>query len=298
MRSTSRLNCNVILAPPFTDLLLRRIARDRPHQILGAFLRDVDADNQDVDPIPHPTGWKGLDQSPNESPSQSSASSGSFSSLLGRFPSYKSNDSKRSTSLPNSETSGQSDTEVAKPARSTSDTVAPFDHVGSNLRDKVLRKARNRAVYFGIGPLTSTPDREIPESELHFQRPDVQVSQLIPDPTVSGPNTVNPSTSHSNQGFISEPPKPILPPSITNPRPLSTVSLNSEAEQVDSDNFGPFDPSQYVSDNGKRQTSSVKRRRTELQTRVYRARTQMPSDIFLRVFREPTDCVEVDKFLL
>ena len=289
------------MAPPFTDLL-RRIARDRPHQILGAFLRDVDADNQDVDPIPHPTGWKGSDQSPNESPSQSTASSGSFSSLLGRFPSYKSNDSKRSTSLPSSETSGQSDTEVAMPARSTSDTVATsFDHVGSNLRDKVLRKARNRAVYFGIGPLTSTPDREIPESELHFQRPDVQASQRIPDPTVNEPNlvkSVNPSTSHSNQGFISEPPKPILPPSITNPRPLSAVSLNSEAEQVDSDNFGPYDPSQYVSDNGKRQTSSVKRRRTELQTRVYRARTQMPSHIFLRVFREPTDCVEVDKFLL
>ena len=174
MLSTFRFTFNGIPVPFFTDLLLHRIARDRPRQILGAFLRDADADDQDIDPIPNPTGSKVLDPSQSESP---------LASLMSRFPSYKTSDLNRSKSLPNS---GQPNTEVAKPARSTIDAV------------------------------------------------------------------------------------PISP-----------------------DTLGRFDPS-----NGKRQTSNMKPRRIELQTRVYRARSQMPGHIPLRVFREPTECVEVDELLM
>jgi len=158
------------------------------------------------------------------------------------------------------------------------------------MRDKVFGMARNQGGYFGLGGLTPQPEQGIPGSELVFETPDMQAFQQIPDsPTVSRPNLVKSAGQSTSPGLVSEPPKPILPPSITRPPPRSAASLISEAQQVDS----PSD----VSENGKSPTNSVKRRRTELQMRVYKARTQMPSHIALRVFREPTECVEVDEIL-
>jgi len=44
--------------------------------------------------------------------------------------------------------------------------------------------------------------------------------------------------------------------------------------------------------------TEVEKKRYELQMRVYRARTQMPSQIVLRIFREPAECVEVEEEML
>lgn len=50
---------------------------------------------------------------------------------------------------------------------------------------------------------------------------------------------------------------------------------------------------------GSGRLSESEKKRQELQMRVYRARTQMPSTVKLRVFRNPSECVaEVDPLLL
>lgn len=43
--------------------------------------------------------------------------------------------------------------------------------------------------------------------------------------------------------------------------------------------------------------SDAERKRCGLQMRVYRARTQMPGHVLLRVFRDPGECVEVEEVL-
>ncbi|KAJ6498976.1 hypothetical protein C8R45DRAFT_99380 [Mycena sanguinolenta] len=43
--------------------------------------------------------------------------------------------------------------------------------------------------------------------------------------------------------------------------------------------------------------SEAERKRDDLQLRVWRARTQMPSDVPLRIFRDPNDCVEAEDIL-
>jgi hypothetical protein len=43
--------------------------------------------------------------------------------------------------------------------------------------------------------------------------------------------------------------------------------------------------------------SDAEKKRYGLQMRVYRARTQMPGHVPLRVFRHPGECVEVEEVL-
>ena len=43
--------------------------------------------------------------------------------------------------------------------------------------------------------------------------------------------------------------------------------------------------------------TEVEKKRYLLQMRVNRARTQMPSHIVLRVFRDPSECVEIEEML-
>lgn len=50
---------------------------------------------------------------------------------------------------------------------------------------------------------------------------------------------------------------------------------------------------------GSGRLSESEKKRQDLQTRVYRARTQMPSSVKLRVFRNPSECAEeVDPLLV
>ena len=44
--------------------------------------------------------------------------------------------------------------------------------------------------------------------------------------------------------------------------------------------------------------TEVEKKRYLLQMRVNRARTQMPSHIVLRVFRDPGECVEIEEMLV
>jgi hypothetical protein len=43
--------------------------------------------------------------------------------------------------------------------------------------------------------------------------------------------------------------------------------------------------------------SDAEKKKNGLQMRVYRARTQMPGHVPLRVFRDPKECIEVEEVL-
>lgn len=43
--------------------------------------------------------------------------------------------------------------------------------------------------------------------------------------------------------------------------------------------------------------TDAEKKKYALQVRVYRARTQMPGHVPLRVFRDPVECVEVEEIL-
>lgn len=112
--------------------------------------------------------------------------------------------------------------------------------------------------------------------------------------------------------YITQPPKPIHPPCITAnliPKFHSSLSSrsfpqrihgqqgSSSASTIDSSTSSSLNVSfNYGGANGGKMTE-VEKKRYELQMRVYRARTQMPSHIVLRVFREPSECVEAEEII-
>jgi len=83
-----------------------------------------------------------------------------------------------------------------------------------------------------------------------------------------------------------------------------TSQLNSEPEKMYTTHT--IMPTSFISANTTRSRSTksseanlsdTEKRRQELQMRVYRARTQMPGHVPLRVFRTTEECVEVEEFL-
>jgi hypothetical protein len=58
-------------APQTNSLFALSLARERPHMILGVFVRDVDSGNAEREPIDDPTGWRVIDAAgtrPSENP--------------------------------------------------------------------------------------------------------------------------------------------------------------------------------------------------------------------------------------
>lgn len=287
-----------------------RIARDRPDQILAAFLRDADTGStRESEPLSDPTGCKAIDAAcahqsrPSISRNSSTASStGSFTSMWTRFPSYKSTDStERSSYLPVAGTAdsiSKSEDEGLTRASSNSDSVPVFNQAGNVSSDNIGMKAKDDELYLGLGPLTSQPEVDL------FLHPDVsETPTLKTSARMVGSSACLQSTTSAIQDsssrcaitrlFVTEPPKPIPPPSITNPHRSS-----SAASSLNSWHNGSSTSCENGSADGKKTNlMPVTKRRNELQARVYRARMQMPGHVVLRVFRDPAECVELEEIL-
>lgn len=109
------------------------------------------------------------------------------------------------------------------------------------------------------------------------------------DSTLQPPPRIN--SSGSSTKYTSQPPQPVEPPSIhnnglNNPRSsaVSSRSQQSTSSMSSVDSYG-------------KSLSEADKRRRDLQLRVYRARTQMPGHVLLRVFRDPKECVEAQQIL-
>jgi hypothetical protein len=117
-------------------------------------------------------------------------------------------------------------------------------------------------------------------------------------------STLRPST----KDIITQPPQPIQPPRITAnliPKIRSSFSSQTSFQRIHgqqssstaSTTSSSYNALNYYGGANGGKMTEVEKKRYELQMRVYRARTQMPSHIVLRVFREPSECVEVEEMM-
>lgn len=278
------------LTHPYQDINFS-IARERPNQILGVFLRDARPNSPITpEPLSDPTGSKAFDpQNTNERPplfrTQSSSPADSLTSLLRRFPSYRTKHSIwRTASLPS--------LGVAK-AVVTTDNTSPSRPTRFTV-DGVLKSAeghfrkRYRGPHFGFGPLSSQPEEGRNQS-------DSTSSSILSSPISIGQSSdqfcSSPKQSIEGHAHVSiaEQPKPTPSPSV----PLTQSPTTSFALKREETSSTVFENSDGQS-SGQAPTGTS---RDQLQKRVHRARRLIPEHIVLRVFGDPSECVEVDEIL-
>ena len=293
------------------------MARERPQQILGAFLRDADASTfNGPEPLDDPTGWKAIGAAgtrPNTRPlvPRSDTASSSASSLS--FLKYNYGSKANVPRTPNVRTPDADRT--PRPNRYISDGVRSKLGGGrqvpkpANSFDEIAHaKAReHERTYFGLGPLNSEPESS--EASVPYARVG-EIEDTVLTPTLASSSRMETSKTITGQmnnltlrsstdppqtpiSYVTQPPKPTPPPSITQPYPhnLEPSSSSFRSQQTGSSTSSESSSSRRGS------MTETEKKRTELQLRVYRARTQMPSHIPLRVFRNPSECIEVQEIL-
>lgn len=235
------------------------LARERPDRVLAVFVRDADAS---TDPLEDPTGWNAIaigaagtrnNDRPLVSRSETGQSTSSFST--DSFSRY--NYSAVGSPL--------------NPANADANQTPRLNAYTGKERQKA-----STTTYFSNNVLMNEPDA---------------VEEVTTPTAASFARMDTPPSigSRMSTQFTSQPPKPILPPSIHNSATLRSPAASARSQQTTSSTSS-------TDSSGKPLTESDKRRR-DLQLRVYRARTQMPGHIPLRIFRDPEECVEAQQIL-
>lgn len=276
--------------------------------ILGVLVRDVDSGNAEREPIKDPTGWKYIDAAgtrPSEKPLIS----------IGRDKNISTTSiHSRSNSNPQAGMSFMSNAHLEflnKGNTTVSEQTPRPNQFGDGqgvfegkqpqfLVDKELNaEPESSTLDSGGSSRVSMSSGLSSRSQIHpLERPR-QYYQQQEKPLPPSPQDT----------YITQPPNPIQPPRITaNLRPNFRQTLSSQSlpqrtygQQQEGSSSGSTSSSfntaiNYGGANGGKMTE-VEKKRYELQMRVYRARTQMPSHIVLRIFREPSECVEVEEML-
>ncbi|KAG6826961.1 hypothetical protein H0H92_013735 [Tricholoma furcatifolium] len=211
--------------------LYAEIARERPHQIIAVFVRDVESG----DPIDDPTGWKALGatgpRAGDDRPRPRSRRT--LSGLL---------NSSRASSPP---------------------LVPPL------LRSSSAGQGGNGGEYFTSTPITAEPEALLPLlPPRSAPAANTAVSMTAGPPPA--PSAYFNSSNNPGNSFVAQDGSIVSRSSSVLSSASSTVLRIQEAEK----------------------------RRSALQARVYLARTQMPGHVPLRVFRNPSECVEADQVLV
>ncbi|TFK39506.1 hypothetical protein BDQ12DRAFT_712190 [Crucibulum laeve] len=138
--------------------------------------------------------------------------------------------------------------------------------------------------YFTAAPLSDEPE-EWPGMGTGDNTPMAKSANPYAIRTPRRTNSVSsaPVTSIPTQ-YISQPPKPTPPPSVD----PSSKSMRSVQTQLSTSSIGSS--SSKLAD-----LTDAEKKRYMLQMRVYKARTQMPSNVPLRIFRHPEECVEAEE---
>ena len=269
--------------------------------ILGVFVRDVDSGNAEREPIDDPTGWRVIDAAgtrPSENPlipiegdnnTAAAAAAASHTSTETTRMNFMSN--AHLESLEEGEGNDPLFEQTPRPNRymfqEEEGTFLPVDEKSSTEPGSLTMDSG------GSSKVTSTSNTR--SQSYPLEKKSHRLYQ----------QTEKPSPPKQNK-YITEPPKPTQPPRITtnllsNYRPsLSSQSLPYRMNRQQQDSASASDSTtsfnNYGGANGGKM-SEIEKKRYELQMRVNRARTQMPSHIVLRVFREPSECVEIEEML-
>ena len=278
--------------------------------ILGVFVRDVDSGNAEREPIDDPTGWRVIGAAgtrPSENPlipieGDDTANNTSTDRTTSIHSSSNSNSHAGMNFMSNAHLESLEEGEEGNNAL-LEQTPRPnryvFPREGTFLVDGKSSTEPESLTMDSVGSsrvsASNTRSQSYPLENSH------RLYQQMEKPLSS------PSSPQNK--YVTQPPKPTQPPrATTNSIPKSRPSLSSQsriygqdsssASTSDSTTSSSFNNAiNYGGANGGKMTE-VEKKRYELQMRVNRARTQMPSHIVLRVFREPSECVEIEEMLV
>ncbi|KAF8813021.1 hypothetical protein BYT27DRAFT_7181978 [Phlegmacium glaucopus] len=300
------------------------LARERPRMILGVLVRDVDSGNAEREPLDDPTGWRVIGAAgtrPSENPlipirSDSTPQNTSTDRMTSINSGSNSNPRFGMNFMSNAHLEHWEEEEgnttvseqTPRPNRyALEDSASVFEGEEPLLADGKMSEEPGLLTMDSVGNSKVSLDSytlggDSPSSARSQTYP-LESRQLHKHKVKSTPPPPPPNK------YITQPPKPIQPPCITaNFIPKFRSSLSSQSfpqrihRQQGSSTASTPDSSassllndniNYGGANGGKMTEAEKKR-YELQTRVYRARTQIPSHIVLRVFRDPSECVEVE----
>ena len=257
--------------------------------ILGVLVRDVDSGHPEREPIGDPTGWGGVPCTrPSETPS---ISSGADSATKNTNTYTDRTKNIYSNSNPN-------------PMSFMSNAHLEFLEEGNTT---VLEQTPRPNRY-----MFESEDSRGPETLLLDGALSTEPESLSMD---SGRNSMTTASNARSQTYPLEPRQlqqqfPPSPLHVTQPKPIPPPRVTANLQRIYRQHQGSSSAStpnssttsfslnnsmNYGPGGGK--MTELEKRRYELQMRVYRARTQMPSHIVLRVFREPSECVEVEEVM-
>ncbi|CAL1715185.1 unnamed protein product [Somion occarium] len=266
--------------------LYASLAKERPHQILAIFIRDAGGDRSL--PLEDPTGEKGMfgwgwgssngQVSAASSPTKMSfsekdragSSSGSESPRVSPTRSFSDIQTPRPRTAPRH--TGRSSTRTASYADTPGPSAYPYFAPSSS-----QTYGSPLDVYPGVMdssiPITEEPS-EMPTPTIPLPPAKVPLMATYP-PSPSPP----PYGTHPTPSPLAIPPRPGAYDSR-----ISSRSSNMSSRMNSIGTLGSGPQGQVLSEPEKRQN--------ELQTRVYRARMEVPRHIPLRVFRSPEECFE------
>jgi hypothetical protein len=138
----------------------------------------------------------------------------------------------------------------------------------------VLEVPENASQYFSSAPISSEPEPFANGKD----------GELWPPSSAAQASTKSPLSTRVYAKLINQPAKATPP---------LTLSTKSPAMQSNSS----FVSTSSVEPKRKASLPDAQKRRSDLQSRVYRARTQIPGHIPLRIFRDPSECVEANGVL-
>ncbi|KAH9857256.1 hypothetical protein C2E23DRAFT_381428 [Lenzites betulinus] len=238
--------------------LYAELARERPDQIAGVFIRDAGTRGDDARPLEDPTGVQafsaGLEAGlgyPGSAPPSAGGVRGAGRRLVGRYGGGASRSMSDATPMPPTPTSA---------SRWSLRTLSGSDGGGSGAPSPTVDRD-----YFGQGARSHSPITEEPGAS-----PEMGVG--LGTPMGGGENDDTPRISFPPLGFA---------------RAQDTGEWRDTTAR-----WQPQQRSRPPSP-----VSDAEKRRMELQARVWRARLDVPPGIPIRVFREPEECVEVDGIL-
>lgn len=263
--------------------------------ILGVLVRDVDSGNAEREPIDDPTGWRVISAAgtrPSENP---------LIPIEGDNAANNTSTDRTTTSI-HSRSGSNPQTGMNFMSNAHLEYLEEGEEGNNTLLEQMTPRP-NRYVFQREGALLIDEKSSTePESFTMDSGGSSSVNQRMYKPLPPPP----PLQSE----YVTQPPKPIQPPRVASYLiPKSRLSLSSQSlpyrrsGRQDSSSTtdsattsSSFNAINYGGANGGKMTE-VEKKRYELQMRVNRARTQMPSHIVLRVFREPSECVEIEEIL-
>ena len=281
--------------------LYATLARDRPGQVLAIFIRDA-SNSEVVKPLDDPTGEQVLRCSADEVPVISPNSRNPLSVII---PKAGSATSTPSTSPKLGDTNftprrrpSKSISEMSTPRASASRYIAPLRRPSRTQSEQVLLSDTVPiSVRRSSGSGNSSSDSSgsssvgLPPPYAGSISSSLGSQSSCATPLSDSPISEEPADG-ANPDTSAVPIVTLVAPTASRPIPISRPSSYFTRTPSRSSTL-----SSMIGVGGAPAMTDAEKKQFDLQTRVYRARLEVPRHIPLRVFRSPEECVEAEGIL-